>query len=228
MDISHHVKLIESNANRQYPSELSALQDDDHAMSGHATSAACRATEEDVLAAAVQNTIVRVIARNGYEGEDTKDLAQEVNLVMFLRTRTDDLKRAVLPKFAATTARLVSWDLRRSAWSRRITLNLEGRDLDLEAQSDYSDPERRLFGLEVVTLVNSAISKLSRRRRQVAQCILFDELSIEETAGCLGISKRAVSTHLCNAKTEIAIALRAAGYAIRGSGTTTPASDHPS
>jgi RNA polymerase sigma factor (sigma-70 family) len=138
---------------------------------------------------------------------------------MLLRIRKDDLKPVVLPGFAATTALFLVWGLRRSAWSRHIALDLEGRDLDLETQSEYSDPERRLFGMEIVTLVRSAISKLSRRRRQVAQCFLFDELSIEEIAVCLGISKRAVSTHLCNAKQEIAIALRAAGYAIRGSGT---------
>lgn len=90
---------------------------------------------------------------------------------------------------------------RRAAWLRRNAL---GRLwTQRPAPADPRDPEASAEGRETARHLREALTKLSRRQREVLHLVFYHGLTLDDAAGVLGLSPGTVRLHYDRGKQRL-------------------------
>jgi len=92
------------------------------------------------------------------------------------------------------------WRRRPQPEDERLILNL--------AQSQAPEAEARCFASEIRTRIATALDRLSARQRAVFTLRHYQDLSLEEIAGLLGLDVGTVKAHMFRAVTKLRVELR--------------------
>jgi RNA polymerase sigma-70 factor (ECF subfamily) len=148
--------------------------------------------------------VFRVIYRIMRNREDAEDAAQECFLNAFVHLKDFDGRS----KFATWLTRIAInaalMKLRKNRGAREVPIDepspSPGPVAQLEFRCDTPDPEESCSLRERKRIMESAISGLRPRTRNVVELIHLQEHSIRETAKILGISTGAVKSRMFHAK----------------------------
>src|SRR5258705_10937409 len=148
--------------------------------------------------------VFRVIYRIIRNREDAEDAAQECFLNAFVHLKDFDGRS----KFATWLTRIAInaalMKLRKNRGAREVHIDEPSPSSEpvaqLEFRCDAPDPEESCSLRERKRIVESAISELRPRTRNVVELIHLQEHSIGETAQILGISTGAVKSRMFHAK----------------------------
>ena len=148
--------------------------------------------------------VFRVIYRIIRNREDAEDAAQECFLNAFVHLKDFDGRS----KFATWLTRIAInaalMKLRKNRGAREVPISEPNPSSEPAAQREFRydapNPEESCSLRERKRMVESAISGLRPRTRNVVELIHLQEHSIRETAQILGISTGAVKTRMFHAK----------------------------
>jgi RNA polymerase sigma-70 factor (ECF subfamily) len=148
--------------------------------------------------------VFRVIYRIMRNREDAEDAAQECFLNAFVHLKDFDGRS----KFATWLTRIAInaalMKLRKNRGAREVPIDEPNPSSEPVAQREFRhdapDPEESCSLRERKRMVESAISGLRPRTRNVVELIHLQERSIRETAQILGISTGAVKSRMFHAK----------------------------
>src|SRR6266851_5015547 len=148
--------------------------------------------------------VFRVIYRIMRNREDAEDAAQECFLNAFVHLKDFDGRS----KFATWLTRIAInaalMKLRKNRGAREVPMDEPKPSSEPVAQREFRhdapDPEESCSLRERKRMVESAISGLRPRTRNVVELIHLQERSIRETAQILGISTGAVKSRMFHAK----------------------------
>jgi RNA polymerase sigma-70 factor (ECF subfamily) len=148
--------------------------------------------------------VLRSIARRGLarskQGDaDSEDLVQETLLAIHLKRHTWDMDRPIGPWIRAIARNKLIDHLRRRGGRIDLTIN---DFLELLPASDEHPPVQTRD-------VEPYIAELPAGQRNVVQCILREEISIQQTAARLNMTEGAVRVALHRGLTAIAKRFRA-------------------
>jgi len=131
--------------------------------------------------------------------EEAKDIVHMVFYRIWKRRPALDGDRSLLP-LLCTIARFAAVDYLRHERIESRFARRRLRLLELEGPpAATDDPERELLQQELATVVTSALESLSPRQREVIELRWREQLSYEEIAKRLDISKKTVAMHLSRA-----------------------------
>ena len=133
-------------------------------------------------------------ARNPTEAEDILQTAYLK--ILDGRARFDG--RAALKTWLFAVIRRTAADERRRNWLRRLRLESFGRERAGESQSATlaEAPEQA----ERLKVFRQALAKLPRRQQEVLHLVFYQELTVEEAAGVMGVSLGSARTHYARGK----------------------------
>lgn len=115
-----------------------------------------------------------------------EDIVQEIFIKLWdNRANAIDIKQAKAYLFKAAKNRFLN-ELRRQKTERKIA------DNKLFSEIDAETPERRLAVKEYMRLGEEALSRLSPKRKLIVEMSTREELSLDEIAHRVGISKNVV------------------------------------
>ncbi len=125
--------------------------------------------------------------------EEAQDVLQEV-YVRVLEGRAQFAGQASVKTWLFAVIRRTAREQSRRHWLRAALLE---RWLPREPASDplLSVPERTLGDAEANERMRAALARLSPRQREVLHLVFYQDLTIEEAAGLLGISLGSARTH---------------------------------
>ena len=143
----------------------------------------------------------RRIVRNR---EDAEDAAQECFLSAFVHLRDFDGRSQFATWLTRIAINAALMKLRKNRGAREVPMDEPNQSSEHVAQREFPcdapDPEESCSLLERKRIVESAISGLRPRTRNVMELIHLQEHSIRETAQILGISIGAVKARMFHAK----------------------------
>ena len=128
-------------------------------------------------------------SRNPMEAEDVLQIAYLK--ILDGRARFDG--RAAFKTWLFAVIRRTAADERRRAWLRRLRLDGYRQD-----RAGAVQPARRGEALEQserLTVFRQVLAKLSRRQQEVLHLVFYQDLTIEEAAGVMGVSLGSARTH---------------------------------
>jgi RNA polymerase sigma-70 factor (ECF subfamily) len=131
---------------------------------------------------------------------EAEELLQEVYIrVLEGRARFDG--RSTLKTWLFGVIRFTAREQARRRWLRAALLERwQQGDLDREPSPD---PERLLRTSERNAQLRGAVAKLSRRQQEVLHLVFYQDLTVEECAGLLGISVGSARTHFERGKQRL-------------------------
>jgi RNA polymerase sigma-70 factor (ECF subfamily) len=145
--------------------------------------------------------VTRRITRNR---EDAEDAAQECFLNAFVRLKDFDGRSQFATWLTRIAINAALMELRKSRGAREVPVGEPNPSSEpvpqREFRHDAPDPEESCSLRERKRMVESAISGLRPRTRNVVELIHLQEHSIRETAQILGISTGAVKSWMFHAK----------------------------
>ena len=148
--------------------------------------------------------VTRRIARNR---EDAEDAAQECFLNAFVHLKDFDGRSQFATWLTRIAINAALMKLRKNRGAREIPIDETNPSFEpvalREFRDDAPDPEESCSLRERKRMVESAISGLRPRTRNVVELIHLQEHSIGETAQILGISTGAVKTRMFHAKIKL-------------------------
>ena len=157
------------------------------------------------------NGVVNKIATRFAENHAEKDELVAKYWLFFCEKRlflSYSPDKGTLRQFLNTTARNKFIDIGReqTRWTKNYDMvpiddREDSKDGDVVSSDalpvDHnSDPLMDILKSEVATTVTAAVKRLPRRQRQAIELKYFRGLSVQETAGTLGIGEASVKTHL--------------------------------
>jgi RNA polymerase sigma-70 factor (ECF subfamily) len=135
--------------------------------------------------------------------EEARDIVHMVFYRIWKRRPVLDSSRSLLP-FLCTLARFAAVDYLRHERIESRFARRRLRLLELEGPPAAADnPERELLQQELADVVTHALSSLSPRQREVIELRWRKQLSYEEIAKRLRISKKTVAMHLSRAMDQL-------------------------
>lgn len=124
--------------------------------------------------------------------EEVEDILQTVYLkVLDGRARYDG--RAAFKTWLFAVIRRTAADERRRHWLRRLGLVRYGRDAPPAGQA--GSPAETLHLDELQAAFREALARLPRRQQEVLHLVFYQELSLSEAAGVMGVSVGAARQH---------------------------------
>jgi len=145
--------------------------------------------------------VTRRIIRNR---EDAEDAAQECFLNAFVHLKDFDGRSRFATWLTRIAINAALMKLRKNRGAREVPMDEPNQSSEHVAQREFPcdapDPEESCSLLERKRIVESAISGLRPRTRNVMELIHLQEHSIRETAQILGISIGAVKARMFHAK----------------------------
>jgi len=145
--------------------------------------------------------VTRRIARNR---EDAEDAAQECFLSAFVHLKDFDGRSQFVTWLTRIAINAALMKLRKNRGAREVPIDEPNPSYEPVAQREFRDdapdPEESCSLRERREILNTAISRLRPRARNVVELIHLQEHSIGETAQILGISTGAVKTRMFHAK----------------------------
>src|SRR5258705_9550743 len=145
--------------------------------------------------------VTRRIIRNR---EDAEDAAQDCFLSAFVHLKDFDGRSQFATWLTRIAINAALMELRKSRGAREVPIDEPNPSSEPVAQREFRhdapDPEESCSLRERKRMVESAISGLRPRTRNVVELIHLQEHSIRETAQILGISTGAVKTRMFHAK----------------------------
>lgn len=148
--------------------------------------------------------VIRVIYRIMRNREDAEDAAQECFLNAFVHLKNFDGRSQFATWLTRIAINAALTELRKSRGAREVSIDEPNPSsepvVQREFRHDAPDPEESCSLRERKQMVESAISGLRPRTRNVVELIHLQEHSIRETAKILGISTGAVKSRMFHAK----------------------------
>jgi len=148
--------------------------------------------------------IFRVIYRIMRNREDAEDAAQECFLNAFIHLKDFDGRSRFATWLTRIAINAALMKLRKNRAAREVPIDEPNPSSEPVAQREFRhdapDPEQSCSLGERKQIVQSAISGLRPRARNVVELIHLQEHSIRETAQILGVSTGAVKTRIFHAK----------------------------
>jgi RNA polymerase sigma-70 factor, ECF subfamily len=145
--------------------------------------------------------VTRRIVRNR---EDAEDAAQECFLNAFIHLKDFDGRSRFATWLTRIAINAALMKLRKNRAAREVPIDEPNPSSEPVAQREFRhdapDPEESCSLRERKRIVQSAISGLRPRARNVVELIHLQEHSIRETAQILGVSTGAVKTRIFHAK----------------------------
>jgi RNA polymerase sigma-70 factor (ECF subfamily) len=138
------------------------------------------------LAPALRSTARRGLLRSGRSEAESEDVVQETLLAIHLKRHTWDAGRPIGPWIRAIAHNKLVDHLRRRG--NRVDVPIEGFEEVLPAEDNTAPVETR----DVEPYLNG----LPARQRDVVRCIIWEEISIRDTATRLNITEGAVRVAL--------------------------------
>lgn len=108
--------------------------------------------------------------------------------------------RSAFKTWLFSVIRRTAADLRRRHWLRR--LGLERYTRETEIQSAAPDMPAATDG-ELVPAFAAALAALPRRQREVLHLVFYQQLTVEEAAGVMGVGLGSARTHYARAKARL-------------------------
>ncbi len=151
--------------------------------------------------------VFRVIYRIIRNREDAEDATQECFLNAFVHLKNFDGRSQFSTWLTRIAINAALMKLRKSRGAREVPIDQPNPSSEPVAQRELRheapDPEECCSLRERKQMVESAISGLRPRTRNVVELIHLQEHSIRETAKILGISTGAVKSRMFHAKTAL-------------------------
>jgi RNA polymerase sigma-70 factor, ECF subfamily len=148
--------------------------------------------------------VTRRIIRNR---EDAEDAAQECFLNAFIHLKDFDGRSRFATWLTRIAINAALMKLRKNRGAREVPIDEPSPSSEPVAQREFRhdapDPEESCSLRERKRIVQSAISGLRPRARNVVELIHLQEHSIRETAQILGVSTGAVKTRIFHAKVAL-------------------------
>jgi RNA polymerase sigma-70 factor (ECF subfamily) len=148
--------------------------------------------------------VTRRITRNR---EDAEDAAQECFLNAFIHLKDFDGRSRFATWLTRIAINAALMKLRKNRGAREVPIDEPSPSSEPVAQREFRheapDPEESCSLRERKRIVQSAISGLRPRARNVVELIHLQEHSIRETAQILGVSTGAVKTRIFHAKVAL-------------------------
>jgi RNA polymerase sigma-70 factor, ECF subfamily len=148
--------------------------------------------------------VTRRIIRNR---EDAEDAAQECFLNAFIHLKDFDGRSRFATWLTRIAINAALMKLRKNRGAREVPIDEPSPSSEPVAQREFRhdapDPEQTCSLRERKRIVQSAISGLRPRARNVVELIHLQEHSIRETAQILGVSTGAVKTRIFHAKVAL-------------------------
>ena len=148
--------------------------------------------------------VTRRIMRNR---EDAEDALQDCLLNAFAHVKDFDERSRFATWLTRVAINAALAKLRKNHWKREIHIGEPNPACELERhseiQDDAPDPEETYRLHERREILNTAISGLRPRARNVVELIYLQEHSIRETAQILGISTAAVKARIFHARVTL-------------------------
>ena len=148
--------------------------------------------------------VFRVIYRIMRNREDAEDAAQECFLNAFVHLNDFDGRSQFATWLTRIAINAALMKLRKNRGAREVPIDQPNPSSEPVAQREFRydapDPEESCSLRERKRMVESAISGLRPRTRNVVELIHLQEHSIRETAQILGISTGAVKSRMFHAK----------------------------
>jgi RNA polymerase sigma-70 factor (ECF subfamily) len=148
--------------------------------------------------------VTRRIIRNR---EDAEDAAQECFLNAFVHFKDFDGRSQFATWLTRIAINAALMKLRKNRGAREVPIDEPSPSSEPVAQREFRheapDPEESCSLRERKRIVQSAISGLRPRARNVVELIHLQEHSIRETAQILGVSTGAVKTRIFHAKVAL-------------------------
>ena len=148
--------------------------------------------------------VFRVIYRIMRNREDAEDAVQECFLNAFVHLKDFDGRSRFATWLTSIAINAALMKLRKNRRAREVPIDEPNRRSEpvavREFRYDAPDPEESCSLRERKRMVESAISGLRPRTRNVVELIHLQEHSIRETAKILGISTGAVKSRMFHAK----------------------------
>jgi RNA polymerase sigma-70 factor (ECF subfamily) len=148
--------------------------------------------------------VFRVIYRIMRNREDAEDAAQECFLNAFVHLKDFDGRSQFATWLTRIAINAALMKLRKNRAAREVPIDEPNPSSEPAAQREFRhdapDPEQSCSLRERKRMVESAISGLRPRTRNVVELIHLQEHSIIETAQILGISTGAVKSRMFHAK----------------------------
>src|ERR1700745_1737516 len=189
------------------------------AQSAAAAVSDCEAWNEEQLIAAAKSgsrapfgelcerhaeRVFRVIYRIMRNREDAEDAAQECFLNAFVHLKDFDGRSQFATWLTRIAINAALMKLRKNRAAREVPIEEPNPSSEPVAQREFRheapDPEQSCSLRERKRMVESAISGLRPRTRNVVELIHLQEHSVRETAQILGISTGAVKSRMFHAK----------------------------
>lgn len=163
-----------------------------------------QATNLATLYAAEHGRLRRLLIQRGVPAWAAADAVQEAFLRL-LGAPTDDV-RDLRSYLFRTAGNIVIDEHRRRA---RVGAVIDfSADLDASAPDPSPSPDAALMSAETMAELETALSELSLRSREVLLLHKFEGLSYSEIADRLGIAKNTVMVHMANAMSTLRYRLR--------------------
>jgi len=148
--------------------------------------------------------VFRIIYRIMRNREDAEDAAQECFLNAFVHLKDFDGRSQFATWLTRIAINAALMKLRKDRGAREVPIEEPNPSSEPVAQREFRhdapDPEESCSLRERKRIVESAISGLRPRTRNVVELIHLQEHSIRETAEILGISMGAVKSRMFHAK----------------------------
>jgi len=156
----------------------------------------------DDIVAAHKDALARLVHRVLGWPEDTEDVVQDVFLLAFKNLRKFDGRSSLRTWLAAIAVNRCRRHLRKGLLRRRL---FSGAKAEQGYVSD--DPaamaENRAMQRETLQQVRLAVQRLPGRYREVAVLHYLEEMSIEQTAEVLGLTRNLVRVRLHRARAKL-------------------------
>jgi RNA polymerase sigma-70 factor (ECF subfamily) len=148
--------------------------------------------------------VFRVAHRITRNREDAEDAVQDCFLSAFVHIKDFDGRSRFATWLTRIAINAALMKLRKKHGMREVPMDESNPRSELESQreiqDDAPDPEETCYRRERRELVNTAISELRPRVREVVELHQLQEHSVRETAQILGISTAAVKGRMFHAR----------------------------
>lgn len=130
--------------------------------------------------------------------EESEDVVQDAFLRML--RYTDIICENTVKSFAFRIMQNIVNDHLRH---RQVKQVADKEIMFVESRLQHCDAERTVRGNELAAILHNGINKLSPACRKVYTMNLIEELSANEIAKCLGLSKRTIETQLLTSRKQV-------------------------